>query len=263
MSLLSSDILHQVFKFFVSDKQIVDGEALRVASLVCKQWRDVADSKTLWTSSIGENNENKSENDGNDHSSTVHRSLQIKERNGDAINNEIALEASLMGFKKLNCDRGGSTRERELHFCVIERATGKRLLMSMSCEKSKHPWLIRDIYESHFQSKEDFLREPKETHRRRSPLGISVWQGRVVRWYRYESETEDAGTIDRINPRQGTEINNYQKNISSLAEIIRLEKIYLRENNDREKKDTIHYAHRRQHMVDWVSDGSETNYFTS
>ena len=260
MSLLSSDILHQVFKFFVSDNQIVDGESLRVASLVCKQWRVVADSKTLWSTAIGGNNENTGENN----SSTVHRSLQIKERNGDAFDNEIALEASLMGFKKLQCYRG-EYPELELYFHVIERATGRKLSLSMSREQSpKHSLLICDIYESHCRSREDFLRESKENSVRLwLPLGISAWQGRVVRWYRYESGTEATGTIDRIKPSLAKE-SDHQRNVSSLAKLIDFEKIFKGEEKHREVNDwrQQHYANKRQHMVDWVSDGSERNSFT-
>ncbi len=253
MSSLSSDILHQVFKFFVSENQIVDGESLRIASLVCKQWRDVADSKTLWSSSIGKCSRTNDENDRYCLSSTVHRSLQIKERNGDAFENEIALQASLMGFKNLKCYRALS-RKHELYFHIIERATGTKLLLSMSCEEIRNPFLIRELYTSHFQSKEDFLlREPKETNQMHSPLGISVWKGRVIRWYRSESEIEAIDTINRISSRlMSGSCQDIENNMVFLRQIMHLEKISLREKND-----VMHYAQSRQHMVDWVSDGSE------
>ena len=92
-----------------------------------------------------------------------------------------------------------------------------------------------------------------------SPLGISVWKGRVIRWYRSESEIEAIDTINRISSRlMSGSCQDIENNMVFLRQIMHLEKISLREKND-----VMHYAQSRQHMVDWVSDGSETNYFTS
>ena len=81
MSVLSSDILHRVLSFFVSDNKIVDGESLRVASVVCKQWQDVVNLRSLWSTPVGLKECHESRN----HSYCVYQSLQVKEEIRDYI----------------------------------------------------------------------------------------------------------------------------------------------------------------------------------
>jgi len=156
MSLLSVDILHQVFKFFVSKNQTIDGDSLRVASLVCKQWKGVVDSRSLWATPA--RIKERDVNGGNDNDDcqfcTVHQSLRIKEEIDDSLSNGKSLQESLMGFVKLKCYGG---KDPELHFFVRERATGSKWLLSISRDGQKPPSLIRDIYVNHFELKDKFL----------------------------------------------------------------------------------------------------------
>ncbi len=247
MSLLSSDILHQVFKFFVSESQIVDGESLRVASLVCKQWRGIVDSKSLWAASARamECNDN--------NSNSVHRSLQLKEGDG----NEATLHASLIGFTNLKC-YGNNFPESEMYYHVRERATGSKYLLSISGDNQKNPSLIRDLYANHFELKEDFLlRDSNDKQLMYSsqccPLGITIWLGRVLRWYRSESENEACETIAQISSNR--EIKLFDQDFSErkklfcyVRHLIDLENTYSRRSNE----DLGYYAQGRQHMVDWM-----------
>ena len=265
MSLLSSDILHQVFKFFVSDNQIVDGKSLRAASLVCKQWRSIVDSRSLWVSS--EEYHNKS-NDGDSRSHSVHRSLHIKEQIEDSLANERLLQASLIGFTNLKC-YGNIFPESTLYFFVRERATGSTLLLSISADEKKNPSLIRDIYANHFELKEEFLLRDDDDDddddnnnskvknffpSQRFPLGITVWKGRVIRWYRTGSATEARETIEQISQKRENQLHqdigshDREKNFSFVRHLIDHENISLREKNN-----AMIYAQGRQHMVDWVS----------
>ena len=230
MSLLSSDILHQVFKFFVSDNQLVDGESLRVASLVCKQWRGIVNSKALWATSVGAT-------ESNGGSNSVHQSLQLKE--GDA--NEAILHASLIGFTNLKC-YGNDFPESEVYFHVRERATGSKYLLSISGNNKKNPSLIRDIYANHFELKEDFLLRDSSNGKKllypsqRCPLGITVWKGRVLRWYRSDSETEASETIAQISSKREIqlfkEISEREKLFAYVNHLIDLENTYSRRSDN-------------------------------
>jgi hypothetical protein len=263
MSLLSSDILHQVFKFFLSNNQIVDGESLRVASLVCKQWRGVVDSKSLWAAPVGMDECHRTnENDddfGDSHSHTVQQSLQIKEKVGDSLANENSLQASFLGFVNLKCY---GDKFPELYFFVRERATGSKLLLSISRDGQKPPSLIRDVYVNHFELKGEFLLQDNNNNKsekffplQRFPLGITVWKGRVIRWYRSATEKEARETIDQISPKreillyQDLAFTEREKRFSFVRHLLDLEN-----NSSRDKNDGILYAEGRQHMVDWVSD---------
>ena len=260
MPLLSSDILHQVFNFFFSNNQIVDGESIRVASLVCKQWRGVVDSRSLWATPVGSNEYHRSnDDDGDSHFHTVHRSLQIREQVGDSFANENSLQASFLGFVNLKC-YGGTFPE--LHFFVRERATGLKLLLSISRDGQKKPSLIRDVYVNHFELKEDFLLRDNHNNKsehffplQRFPLGITVWKGRVIRWYRSTTETEARETIGQISPKRwiflyhDLAFTEREKHFSFVRHLLDLEN-----NSSRDKNDGILYAEGRQHMVDWVSD---------
>jgi hypothetical protein len=270
MSLLSSDILHQVFKFFISNNQIVDGESIRVASLVCKQWWGIADSRSLWATPVGRNechgsNDDNDNEGGDSHSHKVHRSLQIREQGRDSFGNENSLQASFIGFVNLKCYGDAFP---ELHFFVRERATGSKLLLSISRGGQKAPSLIRDVYVNHFELKEDFLLQDNNNTKsetffplQRFPLGITVWKGRVIRWYRSATEIEARDTIDQISSKreillyQDLAFTEREKRFSFVRHLFDLEN-----NSSRDRNDGILYAEGRQHMVDWVSDSKKCLY---
>lgn len=269
MSLLSSDVLHKVLEFFVSPNQIVDGESLRVASLVCKRWRDVADSRSLWATSLGETDCHMDSDDHHEdsHSHTIHQSLHIKEQIRDPYSYENTLQASLIGFVNLEYFGTGSS---ELYFFVRERATGSKLLLSISRDGQKSPSLLRDIYANHFESKGDFhLRDNNNKSinffpSRRFSLGISVWKGRVVRWYRSGNETEARETINLISTNRDIQLHQdlpftqREKQFSLVRHLIDLENISGRKMNDM----TL-YVEGRHHIVDWVSGSNKHFHFNS
>lgn len=258
MSLFSSDILHQVLSFFVSNNQIVDGESLRVASLVCKQWQGVVDSRSLWDTPGGVREHNKSNDNDNTDSpyNTVYRSLDIREQVGDCLSYENSLQASLIGFVNLKYYGG---KFPELYFFVRERATGSKLLLSISRDGQKHPSFIRDVYVNHFELKGEFLLRDNNNKldnffpSQRFPLGISLWKGRVVRWYRSETELEAMEAINLISPKRETLLHQDlafakpDKHFSLARHLIELEINSLRDTND-----GIFHAEGRQHMVDWM-----------
>lgn len=263
MSLLSVDILHQVFKFFVSNNQTVDGESLRVAILVCKQWKGVVDSRSLWATParIKERDVNAGDNDNDNDDCqfyTVHQSLRIKEQTDFSLSNEKLLQASLMGFVKLKRYRSMSNHP-EFHFFVRERATGFHWLLTISGDGQKHPSLIRDLYVNHFELKEKlFLQDRNNSSEtffppQRFPLGISIWKGRVVRWYRSGTEMEARSTKDQVSPNREILLHRndafieLSKRFALVSHLIDLE-------NDAlwDKDDERFHTEGRQHIVDWM-----------
>uniref|UniRef100_A0A7S4AAB1 Cyclin-F n=1 Tax=Pseudo-nitzschia australis TaxID=44445 RepID=A0A7S4AAB1_9STRA len=268
MSLLSVDILHQVFKFFVSNNQTVDGESIRVASLVCKQWRDVVDSRLLWETParIEEHHGNRNGDDEGDENCrlcTVHQSLQIKEMIGVSSIDQNSLQSSLIGF--VNLKRYGRGLP-ELYFFVRERVTGFRFLLSISRNGHISPSIIRDLYVNHFELKEEFLRRDRNNGPdnffppQQFPLGISVWRGRVLRWYRSGTETEATSMIEQISPKrkdllhqQIYHLTESEKTISLVRHLLDLEKASL---GDRDNNESYRYEG-RQHMIDWIVEISE------
>ena len=266
MSLVSVDILHQVFNFFVSSDQVVDGESLRVATLVCKQWKSVLDSRSLWGTPVGAKEGNGRDDDNDSacsHSRTVYRSLQIKEVSSGEYNSspegETSLQESLIGFTNLKCY---GSNFHELYFFVRERATGSNLLLSISRNGQKKPSLIQSVYANHFELKEEFLlrdhRNDDATENYTGtpshcfPIGISIWKGRVVRWYRSGTETEARSTIERISTKR--DFLFHQRlgftNCSIVHHLIDLENNSSRDTGNNEGFRTDG----RQHIVDWVSD---------
>mmetsp|Transcript_2708 Transcript_2708/g.2985 ORF Transcript_2708/g.2985 Transcript_2708/m.2985 type:complete len:473 (+) Transcript_2708:91-1509(+) len=238
-SLLSADILYQVFKFFVSkSKGAVDGESLRVVSLVCKQWKTVADSKPLWATLSGINDLGV-----NCHSHSVHRSLLIKEAT-DSLVDGISLHASLIGFVKLKLYDG---KHLGLNFFVRERATGYKLLLSISRDEQKHRSLIRDLYVNHFELNEKFLLHE----------GICMWKGRVVQWYRSGNEMEARSTINHVSAKRKHSSQNFevfiQPSISLVSHLIELEKDGLRDVD----YGSFFYVQGRQDIVDWMAEITE------
>ena len=258
MSLLSSDILHQVFKFFVSSDQIVDGESLRVCSLVCKQWRNIVDSRSLWVTPVGTKDHCEIHDDekANLHSTLVYRSIQIREQARDHSSIGKSPLPSLLGFTKL---KYYGNKHQELYFFVKERVSGSKLLLAISRDGQKTPSHLRDVYVNHFELKGDFLlrdnNDKLETlfPSQRFPLGISIWKGRLIRWYRSETETECREIIDQIQSKikstshQDLAITNYENNFSFLRHLIDLENDLVQNKRDRNV-----YAEGRQHMVDWM-----------
>lgn len=188
MSPLSADLLHQVLLFFVSKTKVVDGESLRSSSLVCKQWREAVNLKSLWaipsSGDLGGNDKNKTQE------WSVYGSLQIKE----ADDSDSSLQESLVGFIKLRFFG------KELGFLVRERATEEDWLICIAIDGHKSPRLIRQLYADHFELNERFLNFDTSSSTSLSyqpyPSGICVWKGRVVLWYRpsvfcdYSHETE-------------------------------------------------------------------------
>ena len=253
MSLLSSDILHRVFNFFVSDNKIVDGESLRVASVVCKQWQEVVNSRSLWATPVGSNECCGSKNPFH----TVYQSLQIKEQVGDPLSNEYLIESSLLGFVNIQCYDG---KVSDLYFFVRERATGSEMLLSISRDGQKNPSLIRDLYVNHFELKGEFLLRDSNNKsenffpKQRFPLGITVWKGRVIRWYKVHDQREAREIIDLISAKGNALLHDKlsfpepKKSISLVRHLMDLENTLLRD-----RKSMSFYAEGRQHMVDWVS----------
>ena len=178
---LSTDILHQVLTFFACpEKHVIDGESLRGASLVCKQWRRVVNSKSLWE--IVTSVTPPATPASSSSSSSVQMSLNIRE----IYTKDRILCETLMGFVNL-----GSFGDSEFGFLVEERSTGSRWVLSISRNGSKTPLLIRDLFIHHSRLKHKFL-HPDYTNTGADgeletfPNGLSMYKGRVIRWYRVQ-----------------------------------------------------------------------------
>ena len=201
------------------------------------------DSKSLWAGVIDSNSK-----------SSVHRSLQIKEQT--VVSDGAWFHPSLIGFTHLKCNYKSRFPQSELYFFVKERATGSKFLLSLSINEKKNRSMLRDLYANHFELKEEFLlRDSNHTYKfypsQRSPLGITVWKGRVVRWYRTESETEANQTIEQISSLEiqlYTDIRDRDQLFVFVRHLMDLEKTSLGDP----KNDITHYAQGRQHMVDWM-----------
>jgi hypothetical protein len=178
LSPLSTDLLHQVLIVFVSKTKIIDGESLRSASLVCKQWREAVNSKSLWAIPTC-----KDENvgDAGKTLNTQQLSFQIREANGDEPGG-CPVE-SLMGFTKLKF------LGKDLGFIVRERTTQLEWLICVTRDGHKSPRLIRQLYADHFELNEKLFNMEDDSSsdalsNQPYPSGICVWKGRVIRWYR-------------------------------------------------------------------------------
>ncbi|MGK3740158.1 MAG: hypothetical protein ACI90V_007006 [Bacillariaceae sp.] len=240
MSLLSADILHQVFKFFVSQKtNTVDGESIINLTQVCKQWKTVVDSKSLWAAPAA----------GGVHGIyancclySVHRSLQMKEEI-NPISNGKSLHASLMGFVKIKFYGGNYP---ELYFFVRERATGHKLLLSINRDEQKRRSLIRELYVNHFELKDKFLLKE----------GISIWKGRVVQYYPLRTETEAKSMINKISAKRQHSSQNCEAFIQHgdsfnlVSHLIDLEGVWGMDYGR-------FYIQGRQHVVDWMAEIAE------
>jgi hypothetical protein len=172
---LSNDILHHVIGFFVSKSGPVDGQSLRSASLVCKQWQEVVYSSSVWAGVVGA---------PGDQVDSVGLSLQIRETEG----RKGASKESLIGFVKLD-GTDFNPNLNTINFRVLERATNNKCILSIARDDHKTPEMMKEIFQAHFQQQEDFLRPlgGKETRSQcrdlHFPRGICVLNGRVVRWY--------------------------------------------------------------------------------
>ena len=241
MSLLSADILHQVFKFFVSQKNnTVDGESLINLTQVCKQWKTVVDSKSLWaTPAAGSVHDI----DTNCCLYSVYRSLQIKEET-DSISNGKSLHASLIGFVKIKCYGG---KYPELYFFVRERATGHKLLLSINRDGQKRRSLIRELYVNHFKLKDRFLLKE----------GISIWKGRVVQYYPLRTDVEAKSMIDQISAKRQRSSQNCEafiiqpsNSFNLVSHLINLEGVWGMDYGR-------FHIQGRQHVVDWMAEIAE------
>ena len=241
MSLLSADILHQVFKFFVSQKNnTVDGESLINLTQVCKQWKTVVDSRSLWVApTAGSVNDI----DPNCCLYSIHRSLQIKEKT-DSISNGKSLHASLIGFVKIKCYGG---KHPELYFFVRERATGHKLLLSINRDGQKRRSLIRELYVNHFKLKDRFLLKE----------GISIWKGRVVQYYPLGTEVEAKSMIDQISAKRQRSSQNCEafiiqpsNSFNLVSHLINLEGVWGMDYGR-------FHIQGRQHVVDWMAEIAE------
>ena len=200
MSPLSKDILHQVLTFFVSKRQIIDGESLRAAGLVCRQWNEAVNSKTLWSIPVpldgtpitggGDDGDDDDDEAGSDENSSqpvslVQTSLQIREMT-TGEDGDLRILESLMGFVKLQ-SFGTAT---DLGFVVRERISGMQWLLLIARDSRKSPELIKELFEGHAELKDKFLSSPDYVAKDpsslipRFPSGCCMWRGRVVRWYR-------------------------------------------------------------------------------
>ena len=216
------------------------------------------DSRSLWVTPVGTRDHCEIHDDekANLHSTLVYRSLQIREQARDHSSSDKSPLPSLLGFTKL---KYYGNKYQELYFFVKERVSGSKLLLAISRDGQKTPSHMRDVYANHFELKGDFLlrdnNDKLETSfpSQRFPMGISIWKGRLIRWYRSETETECREIIDQIQSKikstshQDLAITNYENNFSFLCHLIDLEN-----DSVQNKRDRNVYAEGRQHMVDWM-----------
>jgi hypothetical protein len=190
-SSLSNDILHHILGFLVSNSGLVDGRSIRAATLVCKQWKNVATSRSLWAIPAGIANIPIDQVVVEQ----INSSLQIRETASvdtflleSERRHELSKE-SLIGFRKMSQLDSTATAT---DFRAMERATGTQCILSVAKNEGKTSELIKEIFEAHFVQADDFLKQPnnradeaaRQTSIHRCFLrGVCVLNGRVVRWY--------------------------------------------------------------------------------
>ena len=139
ISCFSNDILHSIFGFFITTSGFIDGPTLRSIALVSKKWKKVVDSPPLWSIPII--------SPGTKNQASVNFSLGLQEVSG---------RSSFMGFTKL-AKYGSKPGSDATVFSAKEKATGKKLILSISGSEQKACEIVNEAYQGHVALQTGFL----------------------------------------------------------------------------------------------------------
>jgi hypothetical protein len=246
---LSSDTLHHIFGFFLSDAGKVDGDTLRSAMLVSKQWNEVATSTSLWKMKNASNTD------------PIESALCISEvdNSGDdsvSDGDEKPERLSLVGFIKISQINDGFG-DNSIVYRAKERSQGTQCLIAVSPKNKRPNMLLNHIFEgSLFQGGSEFLDHPEKKDafarmRKHYPLRTILVGEHVVRWY------ED-GDMNSILPPQicvPSPVPNPEVPKSfRVLETLVADHRHLRSLERRQKSEITNYLSRRSWamIVDWL-----------
>lgn len=277
---LSNDILHDVLGYFVSESvEKVDGQSLRSAMLVCKQWHSIATSRTMWSSNP------LLPHSGSDDS--IRFALYIQDGASKEKTDNLSSPGSrqpetlsLIGFQKLKFLGKAIAGDQSLLYRSVERSSGERCILSIGPQNKKSAQIINHIFEGDFfhgaNRDISWLVDGSSDNGDNSycmpnkyPRGVALIGRQVVRWY------QNAEDINSIYPKpsfqptlrnirrgfeefhksgsEGVCCNSQDKlmyrlrKCSSLEHLLRLE----RSNCPTQLKDHISMRHWAV-LVDWV-----------
>lgn len=246
VSCLSSDVLHTVLSFLVSENGCVDGEALGSASLVCKKWREVAGSRSLWSIPTGLQGR-----DGARRKDSIDISLSLWDLS--SYGERTAGVHSLMGFRKvrnLEASRGSDAAR----FVATEKATGKGCILSISNSNEKSDDLIKEVFRAHQLEQENFLRPNARSCAEAVPRGVRILNDRVVRWYEHETVRSSVVTPPKKNTCHHHCENEDQPSHSTLMpHMLKFQESLGHRNPSRKHLRSDAWAM----IVDWVAEVAE------
>ncbi|CAJ1942626.1 unnamed protein product [Cylindrotheca closterium] len=240
ISSLSPDVLHTILSFLVSESGCVDCESLKSASLVCKKWREVSLSRSLW--SIPTN----LQGNGVHKKDSINISLSIWD--SSPYDGRIGGQ-SLMGFIKI-CHLESSKESDATRFLAKEKATGKDCILSIAKSKQKSSNMIKEVFRGHQVEQRHFLCPHLESFDRNVPRGIRLLNDRVVRWY--ENNTVHPVTPPATsNPRCDAD---FQRNDDSpMSQMFKLQSTMGEQNPSRQRLRSDSWAM----IVDWIAEVAE------
>jgi hypothetical protein len=222
IELLSKDLLHHMMDFFVSESGLVDGNSLRSCALVCKRWKEVAYSPSIWiipaSFSKLERNSTMATNPttGQGPHCTMASSLAIREMVDPDAPSEfepppLPVE-SLIGFYNLGRLKSPQTSPVSsssykktktgakacISFRVMERSTGRRFILSIAKDEHNTPEVVKELFQAHLEQSNDFFstsQQPRDNTSMRKPFGFPRGvhlrrDGRLIRWYDHTNDSE-------------------------------------------------------------------------
>lgn len=180
-SQLSSDILHQILSYFVSDIGVVDVETIRSVMLVSKLWNEVSTSCSMW--SIPQRQ--------CQHADPIRNALYFSNSGVTTCSDQQVEETlSLIGFAKLEEIDGGFVDDSSV-FRAIERSSRTPCIICVSPKGQKPDVLLNHIFEVNFFQGSFGCKSPSKNGRMTQKqnkqneyfLGVLELGGHVVRWY--------------------------------------------------------------------------------
>lgn len=246
---LSSDTLHHVFGFFLSDAGTVDGGTLRSIMLVSKQWNEVATCSSLWKI--------QKQNDASN-TDPIESALSITEVDSAVVDppDEKPEELSLVGFTKMDHVHF-SFGDDSVGFRAKERSRGIQCILAVSRTSERSNLLLNHIFEaSFFQGGLEFMapgqRDVFARMQKYYPLGVILVGDYVVRWY------EDGDDLNPVLPPRMFSIpfRPQPEQRESFRALVPLafDHRYLQYLESRQKSEVTNHLSRRcwAMIVDWL-----------
>lgn len=172
---LSSDILHHVLGFFVSNDGVVDVETLLSTMLVSKQWNEVCTSSSFWSTT----------QESSESGDPIRNALYLMPDDFGSLQLEEEVPC-LIGFTRVARLEGGLGGDGSVVFRAVERSSRRPCLLCISPKDQRSDTLLNHLYEANFFQGSFGFMEPQRKSvmmRREYPLGVGLWGGRVIRWY--------------------------------------------------------------------------------